>query len=47
MNKYSLLMKVIIIGDASNIFFTYSIFKGVGKSCLLMQFLEAKFKYDS
>ena len=27
MNKYSLLMKVIIIGDASNIFFTYSIFK--------------------
>jgi hypothetical protein len=36
MNKYSYLMKLIIIGDASKLFYN---FLGVGKSCLLMQFL--------
>ena len=35
MNQYSFLFKYIIIGDASNVY----IYKGVGKSCILMQFL--------
>lgn len=35
MATYSYLFKMIIIGDSS-----------VGKSCLLMQFLEKKFKND-
>lgn len=42
-NQYSFLFKYIIIGDAS----IYYIHVGVGKSCILMQFLENKFKIDS
>lgn len=43
-NQYSYLFKYIIIGDAS----THSrLALGVGKSCILMQFLENKFKIDS
>lgn len=43
-NQYSYLFKYIIIGDASN---NSSLDLGVGKSCILMQFLENKFKIDS
>lgn len=43
MYNYDFLFKFIIIGDTSK--FRYKI--GVGKSCVLMQFLEGKFKYDS
>lgn len=35
MSGYSFLFKYIIIGDTS-----------VGKSCILLQFLEKKFKFD-
>jgi GTPase SAR1 family protein len=42
-NQYSFLFKYIIIGDASNKWG----YAGVGKSCILMQFLENKFKIDS
>lgn len=35
MSSYSYLFKYIVIGDTS-----------VGKSCLLLQFLEKKFKFD-
>lgn len=42
-NQYSFLFKYIIIGDASN----KLDYAGVGKSCILMQFLENKFKIDS
>lgn len=43
LNQYSFLFKYIIIGDASKSLFH----SGVGKSCILMQFLENKFKIDS
>ena len=43
MNSYSYLFKYIIIGDPSTPFPKV----GVGKSCVLMQFLESKFKLDS
>jgi hypothetical protein len=43
MNNYDFLFKYIIIGDPSRISFS----KGVGKSCILMQFLENKFRFDS
>lgn len=43
LNQYSFLFKYIIIGDAS----THYDIIGVGKSCILMQFLENKFKIDS
>jgi Ras-related protein Rab-2A len=35
MSAYSFLFKYIIVGDTS-----------VGKSCILLQFLEKKFKFD-
>ena len=43
MSSYSYLFKYIVIGDTSKPFF---IFVGVGKSCILLQFLEKKFKFD-
>jgi len=43
MSSYSYLFKYIIIGDTSN---KCSDSKGVGKSCMLLQFLEKKFKFD-
>ncbi len=44
MSSYSYLFKYIIIGDTSTFL---SLFKsGVGKSCMLLQFLEKKFKFD-
>ena len=43
MSSYSYLFKYIVIGDTSKPFF---IFLGVGKSCILLQFLEKKFKFD-
>lgn len=42
-NSYSYLFKYIIIGDPSR----FWLIAGVGKSCLLLQFLEGKFKLDS
>lgn len=42
MNSYTYLFKYIIIGDPS----IHKHYSGVGKSCILMQFLEGKFKYD-
>jgi Ras-related protein Rab-2A len=43
MSSYAYLFKFIIIGDSS-ICIIY--FIGVGKSCLLLQFLDRKFKLD-
>ena len=43
MNNYDFLFKFIIIGDPS----MFSFELGVGKSCVLMQFLQSKFRYDS
>lgn len=43
MSTYAYLFKFIIIGDSSK-FCTFSL--GVGKSCLLLQFLDRKFKLD-
>lgn len=43
MSSYSYLFKYIVIGDTSNPSF---IPVGVGKSCILLQFLEKKFKFD-
>ena len=42
MSSYSYLFKYIVIGDTSN----KQINLGVGKSCILLQFLEKKFKFD-
>lgn len=42
MSNYAFLFKLIVIGDTSKIL---SIL-GVGKSCMLLQFLEKKFKFD-
>ena len=43
MSTYSYLFKYIVIGDTSNLLL---ISIGVGKSCILLQFLEKKFKFD-
>lgn len=43
MSSYSYLFKFIVIGDTS-IKFLY--IEGVGKSCILLQFLQKKFKFD-
>lgn len=43
MSSYSYLFKYIVIGDTSKVFL---IGLGVGKSCILLQFLEKKFKFD-
>jgi Ras-related protein Rab-2A len=40
MNEYEYLFKYILIGDSSTFFF----YLGVGKSCLLLRFLEGRFK---
>lgn len=40
--SYSYLFKYIVIGDSS----TSKANSGVGKSCLLLQFLERKFKFE-
>ncbi len=42
MSSYSYLFKYIVIGDTSNSDFDL----GVGKSCILLQFLDKKFKFD-
>lgn len=42
MSNYSYLFKLIVIGDTS----TTPNYAGVGKSCMLLQFLEKKFKFD-
>ena len=42
--SYSYLLKYIIIGDQSKTPFLSS---GVGKSCLLMRFIDDQFKLDS
>lgn len=42
MSNYSYLFKLIVIGDTS----TTLPYAGVGKSCMLLQFLEKKFKFD-
>lgn len=47
MSQYSYLFKYIIIGDTGNInkFVVFSIFYiGVGKSCLLLQFIDKRFR---
>lgn len=41
--SYSFLFKYIIIGDQSKRALT----SGVGKSCILMQFIDREFKVDS
>ena len=43
MSSYSYLFKYIVIGDTST---HSSLPVGVGKSCILLQFLEKKFKFD-
>jgi Ras-related protein Rab-2A len=43
---YSYVFKFIIVGDSSKLFSTIylKIIKGVGKSCLLLQFTDKRFK---
>ena len=41
--SYSFLFKYIIIGDQSK----RALISGVGKSCILMQFIDREFKVDS
>jgi hypothetical protein len=42
MSSYSYLLKYIVIGDTCTLYIDI----GVGKSCILLQFLEKKFKFD-
>ena len=43
--NYSYLYKFIIIGESSKIF--YSDYKDVGKSCIMLQFTDSKFKHEN
>jgi len=47
MSSYSYLFKFIIIGDSSTtLLYFFSHYLGVGKSCLLLQFVDKRFKQD-
>jgi Ras-related protein Rab-2A len=46
MSSYTYLFKYIIIGDSSNPKPNSFLTKGVGKSCLLLQFIDKRFKAD-
>jgi len=46
MSDYTYLFKYIIVGNSSKMLGLLPISLGVGKSCLLMQFLNFKFKSD-
>ena len=40
---YNFLFKYIIVGDTSS-YMSYSIYLGVGKSCLLLQYVDKRFR---
>lgn len=46
--SYHYLFKYILIGDAGKLYFLTTMFVGVGKTCLLLNFIDKKFreKYD-
>lgn len=46
MSQYNFLFKYIIIGDTGSVLFIFhsKFNKGVGKSCILLQFIDKKFR---